>query len=560
MKSVFISNEQLLRLFRLLNKLSTHVIDTVLGRQWFKENFANVSQFCQRKKIELKAQFRELSLYLRSDGDMPFIPIWEILSTRLDIDGSNIDAKGAKYLSEALRENTTLNMLSIFENNIGTEGAKYVSEALRENTTLTFLGIQYNNIGGEGAKYLSEVLRENTTLTRLDIGGNNIGGEGVKYLSDTLRENTTLTDLYVGGNDIGREGAKYFSEALRENTTLTHVNIDCINIGSGNAKFRAEIDNYLSRNISKRNTENMSNASSATAPVVNSALKVDPQRTKNSLEYLISMNQTFIAYGDTHLKENTLLFILYMQSRRMEMQLFPSASYCLYPSLERMTYFIVDDSSPMANCSHVFCQTCIEQWNKKSCPVCRAACRQWKPLALAEHLIWQLHLQCPFECGWTGTYFDYHTSHHLKCPNEVGKCSICHSQMKRSEFFNSHGGNCFCSFLPCEYCHYQIPSQLLATHVAHECALAPSICSACGISFSTWKSMIRHVEKDCKVVEKCPYYDCGCTEYIERGLLPKHELEVIKEHVYLVKQNMTARLDKMTGLIHSLLSKGNSFC
>eukprot|EP00871_Galdieria_phlegrea_P000505 jgi/Galph1/1455/GphlegSOOS_G141.1 len=240
MKSLFISNEQLLRLFRLLNKLSTNVICAILDRQWFKENFSNVLQFCQRKKIELKAQFRELSLHLQSDSAMPFTPIWKISLTNLNIGFNNIDTEGAKYLSEALRENTTLTGLNIGWNNIGTEGAKYLSEALRENTTLTILDIDGNNIGTEGAKYLSGALRENTTLTTLDINHTCIGTEGAEYLSKALRENTTLTTLDISYNNIGTEGAKYLNEALRENTTLTSLDIGWNNIGTECAKYLSE--------------------------------------------------------------------------------------------------------------------------------------------------------------------------------------------------------------------------------------------------------------------------------------------------------------------------------
>eukprot|EP00871_Galdieria_phlegrea_P003578 jgi/Galph1/4220/GphlegSOOS_G2905.1 len=71
MESLFVSNEQLLRLLILLNKLSTNFICATLDRQWSQENISNLLQCCQRKKIELKAQFREFSLHLQSDGAMP---------------------------------------------------------------------------------------------------------------------------------------------------------------------------------------------------------------------------------------------------------------------------------------------------------------------------------------------------------------------------------------------------------------------------------------------------------------------------------------------------------
>eukprot|EP00871_Galdieria_phlegrea_P004269 jgi/Galph1/4843/GphlegSOOS_G3491.1 len=237
------------------------------GNLVIEENFSNVSQFCQRKKIELNVQFCELSLHLRSFGVMPFTPVWE----------------------------------------------------------------------------------------------------------------TSLTSMYICFRVICTASVKYLSEALPENTTLTSLNIESNNIGTEGEKFETETSKYLNRNISKRNRENISNASAVTAPVANSTLTLDSQRKRNSLEYLSSLDQTFVAYRDTHLKESTLLFILYMQSRRMEMQLFPSTSYFSYPSSERMTYFILNDSKSIEvrkephcfesnhfTCA-ICCNICISPYNSENC-------------------------------------------------------------------------------------------------------------------------------------------------------------------------------------------------
>ena len=130
----------------------------------------------------------------------------------------------------ALRVNSSLTSLNLFENHIGDEGANSLSEALRVNTSLTSLGLSTNSIGDEGANSLSEALRVNTSLTSLDLSANSIGDEGANSLSEALRVNTSLTSLHLSANSIGDEGANSLSEALRVNTSLTslELSLNCI--------------------------------------------------------------------------------------------------------------------------------------------------------------------------------------------------------------------------------------------------------------------------------------------------------------------------------------------
>jgi hypothetical protein len=51
------------------------------------------------------------------------------------------------------------------ENDIGDEGAKYVAEALKVNTSLTEITLYDNNIGDDGAKYVAEALKVNTIIS-----------------------------------------------------------------------------------------------------------------------------------------------------------------------------------------------------------------------------------------------------------------------------------------------------------------------------------------------------------------------------------------------------------
>ncbi|GJQ14890.1 hypothetical protein GpartN1_g6681.t1 [Galdieria partita] len=520
--------------------------------------------------------------------------------TKLYIGGNNITSEGAKYLSEALKVNDTLTLLGIDKNNITSEGAKYLSEALKENDTLTLLGIGGNYIASEGAKYRSEALKENRTLTELYIGGNNITSEGAKYLSEALKENHTLTELYIDVNNITSEGAKYLSEALKENHTLTVLNINYNNITSEGAKylsealkenhtltvlninynnitsegeiFSSQINQYLKRNQSELNTKK-SNASNINKSLDQSTLKTNTttQHLLPSSKYASCLNQSYLQYKSTVLKEMNLLFILFMQHRRLE-QLESNSHISIYPPFEMMTYFITNTSNSVDirkqpqyfetedyvcsiccsicsdpccsdKCSHVFCKVCIEAWTESicprgpRCPTCGTLCTGWIVSPFAEKVILKLRLQCPHSCGWQGALKDYERNHKGRCPNEMGECSSCRLELKRSEFFDSHYGNCSYHLVCCDYCHCAIPSMMLCAHMAHECSLTPIVCNACHSFFFTWHSWKVHIEKDCdKIFEYCDYYEFGCQVYLVRGDLKKHETESIGYHLDLLKE------------------------
>ncbi|GJQ14897.1 hypothetical protein GpartN1_g6688.t1 [Galdieria partita] len=623
-----ISNAQLLRLLKILKNASLQSCYAILDAQWTEPQFSDTLDFLQRKRISFKASFDCVSLQILPTSDVPFEPLWMTDETRLDLNNGKIDLNGLKYLSEALKENHTLTVLRIQKNNITSEGAKYLSEALKENHTLTVLdiggnnitsegaqylsealkvnhtltelnlhgnnitsegakylsealkenhtltvlGIDGNNITSEGAKYLSEALKENDTLTVLDIGGNNITSEGAEYLSEALRENDTLTELYIAWNTITSEGAKYLSEALKENHTLTRLNIAANNITSEGEIFYSQIVQYLERNRSELNTKK-SNAFNINKNLDPFTLKTNTttQHLLPSSKYASCLNQSYLQYKNAVLKEMNLLFILFMQHRRLEQQ-DSNSHISIYPPFEMMTYFITNTSNSVdirtqpqyfetddyvcsiccsicsdpccsENCSHVFCKVCIEAWTESvcprgpRCPTCGTFCSDWRVTPFAERIILNLRLQCPYLCGWQGALIDYERNHKGHCPNEMGECSSCRLVLKRSEFFDSHYRNCNYHLVCCDYCHCAIPSMMLCAHKAHECAFAPIVCDACHSFFSTWHSWKVHIEKDCdKVFECCDYYEFGCQAYLERGDLKKHETEATEYHCNLLEE------------------------
>ncbi|KAL9965573.1 hypothetical protein ACROYT_G029388 [Oculina patagonica] len=155
--------------------------------------------------------------------------------TVLNLYNNNIGAQGATGLAAALQKNASLTELDLSLNKIGDHGATGLAEALQENKSLTKLHLYLNGIGGQGATRIAGALQENTSLAELYLSLNNIGDYGATGLARALRENTSLAVLNLSYNTIGDEGATGLAGALRENTSLTELNLSYNKIGDEGA-------------------------------------------------------------------------------------------------------------------------------------------------------------------------------------------------------------------------------------------------------------------------------------------------------------------------------------
>lgn len=66
-------------------------------------------------------------------------------------------------------------MLNLSKNKIGAKGAKYLSDALRQMKILAHLDIAENEIGDIGIADIARAAKDFGMLEYLDISGNNIG-------------------------------------------------------------------------------------------------------------------------------------------------------------------------------------------------------------------------------------------------------------------------------------------------------------------------------------------------------------------------------------------------
>ena len=143
----------------------------------------------------------------------------------LDLSRTRLNTQRAKELAEALKENTTLQMLNLKWNGIGAAGAQWIAEALKENKTVQTLNLGSHEIGAEGARAIAAALEENRTLKELNLRWTQIGDAGAGAIADALLKNQSLQTLSLEGNGIGDAGAQWIAAALAKNTTLQMLNL-----------------------------------------------------------------------------------------------------------------------------------------------------------------------------------------------------------------------------------------------------------------------------------------------------------------------------------------------
>lgn len=124
--------------------------------------------------------------------------------TILRFKSNNITSTVASVLADALRNNTTLEQLSLWDNQVGDIGVIVLSDALRNNSSaLKRLDLSQNGITDEGAEYLAQMLKINKILIYLTLSNNEISNQGLQSLASALQnDNNTLQRLSLTGNRL----------------------------------------------------------------------------------------------------------------------------------------------------------------------------------------------------------------------------------------------------------------------------------------------------------------------------------------------------------------------
>ena len=110
--------------------------------------------------------------------------------TTIDLGHTNVGNAGAAAVAEALKTNTAVTQLNLYDSKVGDDGAIALAEMLKTNTALTTLLLFANKIGDDGAASLAKAMESNPVLHMLNLELNNIkAGKFTDFIKDSLREN-----------------------------------------------------------------------------------------------------------------------------------------------------------------------------------------------------------------------------------------------------------------------------------------------------------------------------------------------------------------------------------
>ncbi|KAL6046565.1 RNA-DNA hybrid ribonuclease [Balamuthia mandrillaris] len=139
----------------------------------------------------------------------------------LILEGNRIGSEGARYICEALEENTNLLFLNLSSCNLRRSGAYAVGLMLKRSGALEELVLKRNGFGSEGARAIAEGIKRNTVLKKINLDENRFESEGVVAIAEALKLNTSLTVVELQGNAMREEGVAALKEAMTRNPRLT---------------------------------------------------------------------------------------------------------------------------------------------------------------------------------------------------------------------------------------------------------------------------------------------------------------------------------------------------
>ena len=147
------------------------------------------------------------------------------VNTHLDmvLRSSEIYEEGASHIAEVLNNTSIVSGLWLYDNPIGDKELQTIFNSLKQNNTLEILSVARCCMTDAGVPSLAEAMNINTTLERLFISGNPIGDKGLQAIFNSLKQNNTLKDLNVSDCGMTDAGVLSLVEAMNINTTLERL-------------------------------------------------------------------------------------------------------------------------------------------------------------------------------------------------------------------------------------------------------------------------------------------------------------------------------------------------
>jgi len=160
---------------------------------------------------------------------------------RLSISGNNLQpdvgVKIAEYLNEPVMNTSEhayprLFYIDMSNNCFNSEVAVLLSSALSTHHCLGYLDLSMNIIEDEGALAIANSLSTNTSLVELHLSDCKLSQKSGVMIAKALLTNCTLISVNLSKNKLGDETALAFSETLKKNSSMTNLNLASISMTS----------------------------------------------------------------------------------------------------------------------------------------------------------------------------------------------------------------------------------------------------------------------------------------------------------------------------------------
>ena len=135
----------------------------------------------------------------------------------------------AEPLKNLLETDTQLRRLNLAQNELDVEAAQMLCKALKENSTLEELSLSGNKLGSSGGLALADLLQQSSSgLKHLALNDCELTTESLVALATVLQANDKLESLHVARSmnaPLMEEATSHFSRMLKVNSTLIELDL-----------------------------------------------------------------------------------------------------------------------------------------------------------------------------------------------------------------------------------------------------------------------------------------------------------------------------------------------
>ncbi|XP_030894795.1 leucine-rich repeat-containing protein 45 isoform X4 [Leptonychotes weddellii] len=149
----------------------------------------------------------------------------ELPRGRLDLATHSLTVDTCRALGKLLQKEALLTELILSDCMLSEEGATLLLQGLCAHTVVRFLDLKGNNLQAAGAEALGQLLRQNKSIQSLTLEWNNLGTweDAFATFCGALAGNGTLQQLDLRNNQISHKGAEELALALTCNASLQQL-------------------------------------------------------------------------------------------------------------------------------------------------------------------------------------------------------------------------------------------------------------------------------------------------------------------------------------------------